>query len=129
MLKPIQMEVAMKFTSLKHGIAAEKEYEAYSYLNAINNTAVEQFGIPTVYFYGAWSDYVMLAITLMDLEYRKMCALRKLTDVDILIVAREFVCRILCLNFVIMLHVLIKSSQFYEGENNEIHPLPWSLSL
>lgn len=93
LLKPIQMEVAMKFTPLKHGIAAEREYEAYSYLNAINNTAINNAGIPAVYFYGTWSDYVMLAITLMDSEYTDGRYLKTLKDIDILIIAREFVSR------------------------------------
>lgn len=86
----------MKFTPLINGAMAEREYEAYTYLGAINNANVEKYGIPAVYYYGKWEDYILMAITLLDSEYTARRFKRKLKDVDILILTREFVCKQFC---------------------------------
>lgn len=82
----------MKFTPTFDGEMAENEYEAFSDLGAINNTDVaKRYGIPAVFYYGRWNDYILMAITLLDSQYAERLSNRTLTDVDILIVAREFV--------------------------------------
>lgn len=92
----------MKFTPLKDGTNAEREYEAYTYLDAINNTDVEQYGIPAVYYYGTWDGYILMAITLLDSNYEGGRRIeRKLNDIDIMILARDFVCIILSFKFIV----------------------------
>lgn len=87
LLDSIKMEVAIKFTPSKYSDMAETEYEMYWYLSAVNNTDVQQYGIPTVHYYGTWNDYVVMAITLLDTVSNK----HKLKELDVLIIAREFV--------------------------------------
>lgn len=88
-------EVAMKFTPSESSNFAKKEYEMYSYLNAINRPEVEAYGIPAVYYYGEWDrnkeKYHLLAITLLDLEFYKRAKDHKVSDIDLLILSRGFV--------------------------------------
>lgn len=46
----------MKFSAMKHKNETDREYEMYSYLNAIDNENVEQFGLCNVYYYGDWKS-------------------------------------------------------------------------
>lgn len=82
----------MKFTPFEKGAMAEREYEMYTYLNAINNPNVERYGIPAVYYDGTWNDHVLMAITLLDTEFGRRRVGRGLNDVDVMILARDFVC-------------------------------------
>lgn len=91
MLTSVRVEVAMKFTPSKRADVAAREYEMYTYLNAINNTDVERYGIPTVYYYGTWKDNILIAVTLLDPAFNKKSKDRELQEVDILITFREFV--------------------------------------
>lgn len=87
-LRPIKKDVAMKFTRSDDNEDIANEYKMYTYLNAINNSTVESYGIPSVYFYGSWRDYVLMAISLIDPNFNNNY---RFYDVDILIVFREFV--------------------------------------
>lgn len=88
---PTIKEVAMKFTPSKFEKSALDEYEIYTYLNAINNTSVEMYGIPSVYYFGRWNDYVLMAITLLDTKFDKVFSSEKIIELDVLIMFREFV--------------------------------------
>ncbi|XP_031628619.1 uncharacterized protein LOC116344287 [Contarinia nasturtii] len=86
--------VAMKFSpTFKEDI--ENEYAMYTYLGAINNSTVENYGIPTVYYYGKWEDCSMIAITPLDPQFNQIEEnpekRSSLTDVDIFIICREYV--------------------------------------
>lgn len=75
---------------MKHN--AESEYRFYTYLDAINNTSVEAFGIPSVYYFGQWNGYFLMAITFLETELEtKSMENGQLTDADVLIIFREFV--------------------------------------
>lgn len=63
------------------------EYRMYSYLKAINNATIEDYGIPAVYYYGEWEDCYLLALTLLDSEF----PFSNLMTVDVLITLREYV--------------------------------------
>lgn len=89
LLDPIRRDVAMKFT--QDAYFAEREFEIYTYLNAINNTDVERYGIPAVYYFGTWHDHVLMAITLLDSKFNECHRSRSFTEADILLIAREFV--------------------------------------
>ncbi|XP_031627221.1 uncharacterized protein LOC116343347 [Contarinia nasturtii] len=87
--------VAMKFAPTVEN-EIENEYEIYTYLGAIDNSTVENYGIPAVQYYGKWEDCSMIAITPLDAKFNeivKKC--RKsgstLRDIDILIICREYV--------------------------------------
>lgn len=86
----VHREVAMKYTPPKSSVC-----EKYSYLNAINRPEVEAYGIPAVYYYGQWQEYKekyhLLAIILLVLEFIQRSKDRKVSDVDLLILARGFV--------------------------------------
>lgn len=58
--------VAVKFIESSNIAYAEHEYRIYSYLHAIDNPTVERFGIPAVYYYGKWKDFIVIAITLCE---------------------------------------------------------------
>lgn len=63
----------------------------YTYLNAINNETVERYGIPSVYYYGVWNNHYLMAITLLDSEFKRHADAGKLNELDLLIICREFV--------------------------------------
>lgn len=68
------------------------EYRMYSYLKAINNATVENYGIPAIYYYGEWEDCTLLALTLLDSTF-KCNPDNSLRDIDIMITFREYVSR------------------------------------
>lgn len=86
----------MKFTTTayKHCVnVAENEYKMYSYLNAINNSTIETYGIPSVYYYGRWEGYILMAITLLDSPVKVSFKSDEINELDVLIIFREFVSR------------------------------------
>lgn len=85
----------MKFTKLEKKNLAEAEYEMYTYLHAINSSEVERYGIPAVYYYGEWEghDLIMMGLTPLDKEVKSKEFLE--SDVNALIVLRDFVSSIL----------------------------------
>lgn len=84
---PIDKEIAVKFTELENKHLADAEYEMYTYLYAINNTDVERYGIPTVYYYGEWDHLIIMGLTLLDNGVDS----KHLSESDVLIVLRDFV--------------------------------------
>lgn len=90
---PAQKEVAMKFTDSSENFAIEnaaREYTVYSYLNAIHNndSNIEIYGIPSVYYYGRWDGFILMALTLLDATLKEKPESNVL---DVLIIFREFV--------------------------------------
>lgn len=88
-----QKEVAMKFTDSSEYLAVEnaaREYTIYSYLNAIHNnySNIEIYGIPSVYYYGRWDGFILMALTLLDTTVKEKPESNVL---DVLIIFREFV--------------------------------------
>lgn len=90
-LLSIDQEVAMKFTPVEHEFYAKHEYEIYACLDAINNTKIEAFGIPSVYYYGRWNGHILMAITLLDTKLNAEQSDHQLNEADILIIFLEFV--------------------------------------
>lgn len=90
---PIGKSVAMKFIETGGEFGAEHEYKMYTYLNAINNSTVELYGIPTVYYYGTWNEYTLTAITLFEYSVLSEHVLRAMGEVDLFIILKEFVSR------------------------------------
>lgn len=84
-------EVAMKFTPSHDENFAIREYEMYTYLNAIDNETVEVYGIPSVYYFGKWNNYVLMGISLLDTTSDRIFKTNKINELDILIMFREFV--------------------------------------
>lgn len=81
----------MKFTLIESFDTSETEYVTYSHLNAINNTGVLKYGIPTIYYYGTWNNYKLMAMTLLDSKYQQKIENGDITPMDLLIACREFV--------------------------------------
>lgn len=46
----------MKFSAMENKNESDREYEMYSYLGAIDNESVEQFGLCNIYYYGDWKN-------------------------------------------------------------------------
>lgn len=95
---PFEKEVAMKFTDASQKFASEnaaREYAIYSYLNAIHNidSNIEIYGIPSVYYYGRWEGYILMALTLLDTTVESKFKSNEINVLDILIIFREFVSR------------------------------------
>lgn len=86
----------MKFTPSMFKLQATREYEMYTYLNAINDTRIEKYGIPSVHYFGVWDDYILMAITL----FNSKCNVKTgpINEVDGLIVCRDFVSRSKAMN-------------------------------
>lgn len=83
----------MKFMPSKYEKQAINEYEMYTYLGAINIEKVENDGIPSVYYYGRWRNFIMMAITLLDPAFDERVESLAFETIDILIIFREFVSR------------------------------------
>lgn len=90
-LHPSKREIAMKFTLPSPGADAKHEFKIYSYLDAINRTEVEKYGIPCILYYGQYQDCQMLGMSLLDPEFNKRYKNLNVTDIDVLILCREFV--------------------------------------
>lgn len=104
-----EVMIAMKFTPEEDKENAKKEYEMYTYLDAINNASVEAYGIPSVYYYGQWNDCYLMAITLLDTKSYKMYGPNGINHVDVLIVFREFVSKFK----VLLMNTIIKNSNYH----------------
>lgn len=90
----MEREIAMKFTMNSQRAKATREYEMYTYLNAINNQSVEAFGIGAIYYFGSCLNgkYIVTGMTLLDPEFSEhIKSGEQFTDIDILIIFREFV--------------------------------------
>lgn len=59
----------MKFTTIKNRDESDREFEIYSYLDAIDNELVEQFGICNIYYYGDWTSEWNTKFKLMIFTY------------------------------------------------------------
>lgn len=70
------------------------EYLMYTYMKAINNVTVENYGVPAVhYYYADWEGCTLLALSLLEPEYTQIVTTPdiRLNDLDALIIMREFV--------------------------------------
>lgn len=86
--------VAMKISPTQlHKERIMEEYTMYTYLKAIENSTVETYGIPAVYYYGEWKDYTLIGLTLLDPQFTEMAndSQSKKYYIDILIIFRELV--------------------------------------
>lgn len=81
----------MKFIPPRNKEFAENEYEIYTYLEAINNPDVEQYGIPSVYYYGSYRNYTMMAITLFSNEFNFMFNTFQFDIIDMFVTIQQFV--------------------------------------
>lgn len=90
-LYPKKIEIAMKFTLTVAGLDARHEYEIYSYLGAINNTKIEEYGLPCIYYYGQWEGCQMIGMSLLHPEFNNRFKGLTVNDLDVLILCREFV--------------------------------------
>lgn len=59
----------MKFTTIKDQDESDREFEIYSYLGAIDNELVEQFGLCNIYYYGDWTSEWNTKFKLMIFTY------------------------------------------------------------
>lgn len=87
----MKLKIAMKFTLTIPGLDARHEYEIYSYLGAINNTKIEEYGLPCIYYYGQWEECQMIGMSLLNPEFNKQYKGLIVNDLDVLILCREFV--------------------------------------
>lgn len=85
------MQVAMKFSPLQFIDYSKNEYKMYKYLDAINNPSAVNDGVPTIYYYGTWTDYTIMAMTLLDSGFQKKIKDHKIEELDVYIMCREFV--------------------------------------
>lgn len=91
-------EYAIKITFPMYLAYAQKEFDMYTYLRAVNRTETEAFGIPVIYYYEMWKveeNLAVLAMTLLDPEFgssvKKTMENKQFEPLDILIIFREFV--------------------------------------
>lgn len=54
----------MKFTQKIHKNESDREFEMYTYLNAIDSPEVEKFGFAAVHYYKEWNkEYMVMALS------------------------------------------------------------------
>lgn len=56
----------MKFVDIEHIESANREFEIYAYLDAINNTKVEEHGFPTIYYYNVWEMHIVMVMSFFE---------------------------------------------------------------
>lgn len=56
----------MKFVLDEYRNTTEREFQIFTYLNAINRTDIERFGFPAVYYYNDWNGYILTVISYFD---------------------------------------------------------------
>lgn len=56
------LTVAMKFTDMKFVDSCDLEYAMYTFLDAINNTNVEKYGFPAIYYFNEWNQHYILTV-------------------------------------------------------------------
>lgn len=84
--------VAIKFINEKiNKDQAKREYEMYTYLNAVNQTEPETYGIPTVYYYGRWNGCIVTAYTELEETLAHRIENGFHSDYDILLLMQQFV--------------------------------------
>lgn len=93
LLKPVKREIAMKFIPPRNKEFAEEEYTIYTCLNAINNTDVERYGIPSIYYFGSYKNYTMIGFTLLEKEFNSVFDDFDFDLIDVLVTIQEFVRR------------------------------------
>lgn len=58
--------VALKFMKMANEEDAKREYEMYSYLDAIDKPEIEKLGFCSIYYFGKWNeDYMLMAMSLL----------------------------------------------------------------
>lgn len=95
LMLPIDKDIAMKFTLPDQESTAYDEYRMYSYLDAINSTESEKFGIPSVYYYGKCQQtgLILMGFSLLEKNIEDLANSGKLLehDVNVLMILRDFV--------------------------------------
>lgn len=84
------MQVAMKFSPLHFIDSSKNEYKMYTYLDAINNPNALNDGVPTIYYFGTWNNYTIMAMTLLDSGLQKKIK-DQIEELEVYIVCRDFV--------------------------------------
>lgn len=86
-------EVAIKFVNVAKRNEALREFQMFFYLKAYKKPEVEQFGIPAIYYYGEWENFIAMAMTKLDKSLYDVCMEpHEFTNpLDALIFIRQFV--------------------------------------
>lgn len=97
------IEYAIKVTYPMYVGEAQNEFEMYTYLDAINKSETEAFGVPVIYYYDTWwwkkrENFTMMAMTLLDSEFGESMKNKKFGELDVMIMFREFVSSIYILH-------------------------------
>lgn len=96
----------------------------YTYLNAINNTDVERYGIPAIYYYGEYKGYTMIGLTLLNFGFNASFQSFQFNIIDILVAFREFVSKIVSWSVLAQCNGAnvhyFSSLKFAQGTNYEI---------
>lgn len=58
---------------------------------AYQNPQVENFGIPAVYYYGEWNDFILITITKFDESLDDILKTKLILPLDIMILFKNFV--------------------------------------
>lgn len=86
-----KIPVAIKFIKKTDLEFAQREYEMYSYMKAINKTDVEKYGIASVYYYGRWKGFIVSAYTGLEDTLAHRIEIGRVETYDILFVIQQFV--------------------------------------
>lgn len=84
--------VAIKFINKINRVQAKREYQMYSYLYAIDNATVEQYGVPSLYYYGEWANFIVTAYTELEETVAVRVHSGTYYNYDILLLIQQFVC-------------------------------------
>lgn len=83
--------VAIKFIYKSNVEYAQREYEMYSYMKAINETNVQKYGITAVYYYDTWENFIVTAYPDLEETLAHRAEIGRVETYDILFVIQQFV--------------------------------------
>lgn len=83
--------VTIKFIKKNDVEYAQREYEMYSHMKAINKPGVEKYGITAVYYYATWKNFFVTAYTDLEETLANRIIFGSVETYDILLVMQQFV--------------------------------------
>lgn len=85
--------VAMKFTpaTKEEKSSADREFEIYWHLDAVDNNTVEQYGISPIFYYNKYKDYIMMVFLLFEENLYDRMEIIEAGPINSLILFRDFV--------------------------------------
>lgn len=108
-LKTSGRPVAIKFVTQEYQAEADEEFQIFRDLRAYKNSTVERFGLPVIYYYNRWRNFIVTAFTKLNESLEEINEVYYVLPMDAMILFRNFVSvRKICEIFSFLALLLLK---------------------